>query len=158
MPGQRAGRPKPGAKPTGRPAVNAHVPDEKSRAQVRTMAGIGLPQAMIARIIGISEPTLVDRYREDIDRGVAEATMQVAGKLFQKAVGGDLSAMMFWLRSRAGWTTDRVEVAGSVEHQHGGTVEVALSAHQREAVLAVMKAQLADESFGGAGVGSAGAH
>jgi hypothetical protein len=158
MPGQRAKKPA-GAAPA-RVAVNAHVPDEKSRSQVRTMAGLGLPQHMMARILGIAENTLVDRYREDIDLGMAQATMQIAGKLFQKAQAGDMGAIQFWLRARAGWTTDRVEVAGKVEHQHGGSVtaEVVMSEHQRAAVLAVMKAQLADESFGGAGVGSAGAH
>ena len=43
------------------------------------------------------------RCREDLDSGVAEANALVAGYLFAKAKGGDVTAQIFWLKTRANW-------------------------------------------------------
>ena len=37
------------------------------------------------------------------DRAAAEANSQVAQTLFKKAIAGDTTAAIFWLKCRAGW-------------------------------------------------------
>ena len=67
------------------------------------LAGLGVPQDDIAKIIGCAPKTLRKRFREELDRGVAEANAMVAGYLFNSAKQGNVSAQIFWLKTRAHW-------------------------------------------------------
>jgi len=73
------------------------------RDKVRHLAGIGVPQDAIARIIGCAPKTLRKRCRDDLDRGAAEANAIVSGCLFAAAKGGNVAAQIFWLKTRARW-------------------------------------------------------
>ena len=79
------------------------VVDAGVREKVRHLAGLGVPQDDIARIIQCSPKTLRKRCRDDLDRGVAEANAIVSGSLFAAAQGGNIAAQIFWLKSRARW-------------------------------------------------------
>src|ERR1700719_4843536 len=47
--------------------------------------------------------TLRKRLRDELDRGVAEATATVCGYLFAAAKAGNIPAIIFWLKTRAHW-------------------------------------------------------
>jgi hypothetical protein len=81
----------------------AFVVDEATRERVRYLAGIGVPQDDIARIIGCTPKTLRKRCRDDLDRGVADANATVSGYLFAAAKDGNVTAQIFWLKTRAHW-------------------------------------------------------
>ena len=78
--------------------VNAPV-----REKVRHLAGLGVRQDDIARIVKCSPKTLRKRCRDDLDCGVAEANAIVSGSLFAAAKGGNVVAQIFWLKTRAQW-------------------------------------------------------
>lgn len=83
-----------------------HEASEKDRKQVEAMASYGIPQLDIARVIGISLPTLHKWYRYELDTGAIKANSMVAQSLFQKATGsgqGAVTACIFWLKVRANW-------------------------------------------------------
>lgn len=81
-----------------------HEPTEKTRAEVGALISFGNTQAQIADHLGIHEETLRIYYRDEIDNSVIRANAKVAAKLFRKATeGDDLTAMMFWLKTRAKW-------------------------------------------------------
>ena len=42
-------------------------------------------------------------YREELDQSLAKANATVGGALFNKAKGGDTTAMIFWMKTQAGW-------------------------------------------------------
>jgi hypothetical protein len=84
-------------------ARKAFVVTEAVREQVRHLAGVGVRQDDIARIIGCAPKTLRKRCREDLDRGVAEANATVSGYLFAAAKAGNVTAQIFWLKTRAHW-------------------------------------------------------
>ena len=84
-------------------ARKAFVVNEAVREKVRHLAGIGVRQDDIAKIIGCAPKTLRKRCREDLDCGVAEANALVAGYLFANAKGGNVGAQIFWLKTRAHW-------------------------------------------------------
>jgi len=65
-------------------ARKAFVVNEAIREKVRHLAGIGVRQDDIAKIIGCAPKTLRKRCREDLDCGVAEANALVSGYLFAK--------------------------------------------------------------------------
>src|SRR5215467_2204040 len=84
-------------------ARKAFVVNETVREKVRHLAGVGVRQDDIAKIVGCAPKTLRKQCREDLDRGVAEANAMVSGYLFASAKGGNVTAQIFWLKSRAHW-------------------------------------------------------
>jgi len=80
----------------------AFVVNEVVREKVRHLAGVGVRQDDIAKIIGCAPKTLRKRCRDDLDRGVAEANATVSGYLFA-AKAGNVAAQIFWLKTRAYW-------------------------------------------------------
>jgi hypothetical protein len=80
-----------------------HEPSKESRQLVQLHATIGTPQAVIADILSIDGKTLTKYYREELDQARARANASVGGALFNKATKGDTAAMIFWMKTRAGW-------------------------------------------------------
>ena len=98
----------------GRPP---HEPTPKDRKTVEIATSVGIPQPIIARIIGVHETTLRDYYRDELDLGKARANMAVCGNLFRIATGNSPQAAasaMFWTKTNAGWKeTVRQENTGA---------------------------------------------
>lgn len=92
---------------SGRPR---HEPTEQQRKQVEMMAGCGLVPDDIARVLGISAPTLRKWYINELETGHIKASAAVAASLYQKAMGkgqGSVTAAIFWLKCRCGWVDNR---------------------------------------------------
>jgi transcriptional regulator with XRE-family HTH domain len=76
--------------------------------EVERLAGLGLTQEEIALSLGVSLATITRRSRdsddfdEAIKRGSARALGEVANALFQRAIRGDISAAIWWEKTRAG--------------------------------------------------------
>jgi hypothetical protein len=84
-------------------ARHAFVVNDAMRERVRYLAGVGVRQDDIAKIIGCAPKTLRKRFRDELDRGVAEANATVCGYLFAAAKAGNIPAIIFWLKTRAQW-------------------------------------------------------
>jgi hypothetical protein len=81
----------------------AFVVNDALREKVRHLAGLGVPQDDIAKIVSCAPKTLRKRFRNELDRGVAEANAMISGSLFTAAKAGNIAAMIFWLKTRARW-------------------------------------------------------
>lgn len=84
-----------------------HEPTDKDRGQVESMASYGIPELDIARVIGISHPTLRKWYLTELQTGHTKANSMIAQSLYKKAIGngqGAVAACIFWLKCRAGWS------------------------------------------------------
>src|SRR5580700_2025562 len=101
--------------------VNAAVRDK-----VRHLAGVGVGQDDIAKIIGCAPKTLRKRCRDDLDRGVAEANAMVSGSLFAAAKAGNVVAQIFWLKTRAHWRERAVPDDPASGSDAGGNSPVVL--------------------------------
>lgn len=79
-------------------------------AKVEELAGLGLTKEEIALSLGVSYNTLNRRAKEseDVDtakkRGRASANIKVAGALMKSIEEGNVTAIIFYLKTRAGWT------------------------------------------------------
>ena len=82
-------------------ARQAFAVTDAMREKVRYLAGVGVRQDDIAKIIGCSPKTLRKRFRDELDRGVAEANATMFGYLFSAAKAGNVTAQIFWLKTRA---------------------------------------------------------
>lgn len=85
------------------PGRKPHDATDKSRAQVEAMAGYGLPQDQIAKVMRIAESTLKKYYAEELSRGAAVANSMVGEALFKQARAGNTTALIFWAKARMGW-------------------------------------------------------
>ena len=94
----------------------SHKPDPAVRRQVEAMAAYGIPELDIARVVGIDPKTLRKHYREELDLGETMANAQVAGYLFNAAKNGNVTAQIFWLKTRARWRETPVEL------RHSGSI------------------------------------
>jgi hypothetical protein len=68
------------------------------------MTACGIDQDAITGVLGISKPTLRKYYRRELETALAKANAQIGGKLFSMAMGGDIAAVIFWLKTRARWS------------------------------------------------------
>jgi hypothetical protein len=80
------------------------------------MAAYGIPESDIARVVGVDPKTLRKHYREELDLGETKGNAQVAGFLFNAAKNGNVTAQIFWLKTRAKWRETPVEL------RHSGSV------------------------------------
>jgi hypothetical protein len=124
--------------------------NEAVRDRVRHLAGVGVRQDDIARIIGCSPKTLRKRLRDELDRGVAEANATIAGYLFAAAKAGNIAAIIFWLKTRAHWR-ERNGTDGPVPGADGpSNCEVLLLPHNgRDPELTKALREAQDKFFAG---------
>jgi len=80
-----------------------HEPTEATRQTVQLHTMVGTTQSDIARVLDIDEKTLRKYYRDELDLAKAKANATIGGALFNKAKTGDTSAMIFWMKTQAGW-------------------------------------------------------
>lgn len=93
--------------------------------QVQKLASIGLNEGQVAAALGINRKTLVARkrkYKEFSDalkNGQAKGIATVANNLFEQSKDGNVSAGIFFMKNRAGWSDkldQRTELSGEVDH------------------------------------------
>jgi hypothetical protein len=98
------------------------------RGQVEAMAGYGIPEAEIAKVLEIEPDKLRELYGKVIDGARTKANAKVAESLFRKATGEgreSVTAAIFWLKTRAGWKEASVhELTGTDE----GPIKVIIGA------------------------------
>lgn len=100
-----------------------HQPTKAQRELVKLHAMVGTRQDVISDIIGIDPKTLRKHYRKELDQSTAKANATIGGALFNKARSGDTAAMLFWMKTRAGWketnVTDHTSSDGSMTPSFG---------------------------------------
>ena len=85
------------------PPDQTHYPTDAQRQLVQLHATVGTTQAVIADILEIDLKTLRKHYRAELDQAKSKANATIGGALFNKAKGGDTAAMIFWMKTQAGW-------------------------------------------------------
>ena len=94
----------------------AFEPTDAERKQVEAMSGYGLPIEQIAVLVrgGIDTDTLRKHFATELVAGKAKANSGVGRTLFQKAMGGDTAAMIWWSKTQMRWAeTQKHEVTGA---------------------------------------------
>ena len=80
-------------------------PTDSERKQVEALSGYGLPIEQIAVLVrdGIHVETLRKHFATELVAGKAKANSGVGRTLFQKAMGGDTAAMIWWSKTQMRW-------------------------------------------------------
>ena len=90
-------------KKAGQPAFK---PTDDERKLVEQMTACGIPQESQCLVIrdGIDDKTLRKHFRRELDTAATKANAKVAGTLFNKAMGGDTTAIIWWTKTRMKWS------------------------------------------------------
>lgn len=68
------------------------------------LASKGTPQEDIARLLGMDAKTLRKVYCGELRQGMGMSNQAVAGKLFERCMAGDTACLIFWAKTRMGWS------------------------------------------------------
>lgn len=123
-------------------------PTDEDRALVEQLAAFGIPVESMTLFVkdkagkSISEKTLRKHFAKELDQGELKANFKVAQTLFKKAISGDTTSMIFWLKTRARWkeSPQQVELTG----KDGGPVEQKTTVVDEKQIKAAV-AKLEDE-------------
>ena len=98
-----------------KPGQPAFKPTNAEREQVEQMSSVGTPQESICLVVrdGIDGKTLRKHFRRELDTAATKANAQVAETLFNKAMSGDTTALIWWTKTRMKWSEKQ-------EIQHSG--------------------------------------
>lgn len=104
--------------------------------KVERYASLGLTQQQIADALGISVDTLYSRKRENQDfqdaikRGQAKGVAFVASRLLEKVKERDTASIIFFLKTRGGWTEKQQFEVQTTEKAPEGLTEVFAKLHK----------------------------
>ena len=103
------------------PAINGHggardgagrkpfEPTAKERQQVEAMAGVGLPHDQIGALVrdGVCTDVIRQYFAHELKAGKAKASAKIGQTLFNRAIGGETAALIWWTKSQMGWKEKR---------------------------------------------------
>ncbi len=86
------------------------IPTDDERKEVEKLIAAGIPQASVAIVIrdGISEPTLRKHFRHELDTAMVKAHGDIAGKIWELAMAGDKTLLIFYAKTQMGWKETQV--------------------------------------------------
>lgn len=93
-----------------------HVADKIDPEECQKLAAMGCTMQEIADFVGCSVDTLERNFAEAINIGRSRGRMSVKRKLYEKAMTGDLGAIIWWGKNFAG-------MADKVETKHSGQID-----------------------------------
>jgi AcrR family transcriptional regulator len=74
------------------------------------MSAGGIPADKIAAALELSKATLYKHYKKEIQSSASEANAAVVASLFNQAKKGNVTACIFWLKTRMKWS-EHAEIA-----------------------------------------------
>lgn len=90
-----------------------HEATDQNKSLVTQMCAAGISHEQIAAVMQISADTLTKYYDQELSTAKSKVIAKVAGTLVNKALKGDNTCMIFYLKTQGGWReTQHHEVTG----------------------------------------------
>lgn len=87
-----------------------HKPTAETRSNVKALASVGTTQEHIAIYLDIDVKTLRKHYRRELDTALILANSNVAKSLYKNANDGNVTAQIFWLKTKGGWSEKKSQL------------------------------------------------
>jgi len=116
LPKKEADRPKKNGGAREGAGRKPFLPTDAERKQVEAMSGYGVPFEQISALVrdGIDIDTLRKYFASELISGKAKANAQIGKGIYQKAMGGDTTAMIWWSKTQMRWAeTQKHELTGA---------------------------------------------
>lgn len=88
----------------------SHKPTAETRSNVKALASVGTTQEHIAIYLDIDVKTLRKHYRRELDTSLTIANSNVAKSLYKNANDGNVTAQIFWLKTKGGWSERKAQL------------------------------------------------
>ena len=88
----------------------SHEPTAETRSNVKALASVGTTQEHIAIYLDIDVKTLRKHYRRELDTSLIIANSNVAKSLYKNANDGNVTAQIFWLKTKGGWSEKKSQL------------------------------------------------
>lgn len=88
----------------------SHEPTAETRSNVKALASVGTTQEHIAIYLDIDVKTLRKHYRRELDTSLIIANSNVAKSLYKNANDGNVTAQIFWLKTKGGWSEKKTQL------------------------------------------------
>tara|TARA_R110000868_G_scaffold25277_7_gene98622 strand:+ start:997 stop:1323 length:327 start_codon:yes stop_codon:yes gene_type:complete len=86
---------------------------DSEKMLVKFMAIAAVPKDRIAKYFKVSKSTLLEVCSEELNEATDGINANVVGALYKNAMKGNVSAQIFWCKTRLGWKeTSAVEHSG----------------------------------------------
>lgn len=95
----------------------SHKPTPELRIYVRINAGFGVPHAVIADGLGMSEDTLRKHYKAELSAGKLQIASAIVKTLAMRALMGDMKAIELYVRTQLKWSNSIEDAASSAEER-----------------------------------------
>lgn len=111
-------------------APKPRVFSDTERAIVQRAAMMNMPQDAIAKLLKTDKETLTKNFREELNHASDKANMAVLGALYKNAIEGNVTAQIFWCKTRLGMReTDRLELTGKDGAELTPSISIAIASH-----------------------------
>ena len=126
--------------------------DPELAEKIREMRGSGFTLEMTANAAGMSVPTLCRLYSDELREGCARANLAVGKRLFEKCMEGDITALIFWAKTRMGWSEkQKIDISsedGNLNKKPEPVINIDLSKMTPEELSAMVDAAWPDGASG----------
>lgn len=102
-----------------RPGRKGHSFSEEERNLVIKMAAVGVPLQQIADSLkdGIDVETLNRHFKKEISEARAKANANIGETLYNKAMNGDTTALIWWSKVQMKWKSEEnIRISGDSEN------------------------------------------
>lgn len=80
-----------------------YIPTEEDKNKVIELAQVGIPPESIALVLDVSTDTIRRHFPEELAVSRIKLNSRIANCLAQKALQGDTTAQIFYLKTQMGW-------------------------------------------------------
>jgi hypothetical protein len=89
------------------------TPTNEQATQAEQLAAIGVSDADIASVMGVSEATLKNYLADRLKTGRAKGRTKIGKAMFDAALAGNVSAQVWWSKNQMGWRDQPADINSS---------------------------------------------
>lgn len=89
--------------------------DPAIASEILRLRGQGVSVKDICSLVEISERSARRIYKSELERGKSQANAAIAGKLYELCMNGNVTALIFWAKTRMGWSEKPKEAGTDIE-------------------------------------------
>lgn len=84
-------------------------------SEIQKLRAQGVAIKDICSLVGISERSARKLYKNELAKGKSQANAAIVGRLFELAMQGNVTALIFWAKTQLGWNEKPTEQGTDIE-------------------------------------------
>lgn len=110
----------------------AHVPTDVLRTVVTNLAADGVPITKIGAMIGLGKTSMHKYYQRELDTATVKKIRQLSGKAYELALKGNVTMLIFLLKTQGGWKEPKEEIAEVDKEQEVGKIQIQMITSKKD--------------------------